>query len=320
MSHFIEPMSLKNYSARLIHFTKFCDDFNIPETRCMPASESLLCTFISKWGAGSVGKGSICTWLEGLKLWHQINSAPGMGASLFTPDTSHHAKRDPITFEHIKALCRHLDLTNSFDVAVLAVATIAFWSCCRLGELLINSTFDFLVHVSRSTHIEPGITSNGFKFISVHVPCTKTKPKGDNIIITDSWCSCSPTSAFEHHILANAAVPPHAPLFSFITDNGSWSPMKRCWFMSRCNEIWLLDNLTSMKGHGFRIGSTTFLLLCGIDPWVVMVQGRWTSQSFLTYWRKCKEILPLFIGFSFQSHSSILSTMSTFKFRSMGQM
>jgi len=50
-----------------------------------------------------------------------------------------------------------------------------------------------------------------------------------------------------------------------------------------------------------------------------MVQGHWSSQAFLGYWRKCEEILSLFIGFSFQSHESILSTMSMFKNRLLGK-
>jgi len=69
------------------------------------------------------------------------------------------------------------------------------------------------------------------------------------------------------------------------------------------------------KGHGFRIGGTTHLLLLGINPWIIMVQGRWSSQAFLGYWRQCEEILPLFMGFHLQDHASILMTMLSFKSR-----
>ena len=130
--------------------------------------------------------------------------------------------------------------------------------------------------------------------------------------MSNSTCNYSATAAFEHHITSNSAVPTTAPLFAFETSEGSWAPMKRTWFIDRCNEVWA-EGLSSVKGHGFRIGGTTHLLLLGVDPWVVMAQGRWSSQSFLGYWRRCEEILALFIGFSFQSHESILSTMSTFK-------
>src|SRR5882724_965176 len=61
------------------------------------------------------------------------------------------------------------------------------------------------------------------------------------------------------------------------------------------------------------ISGTTHLLLLGVDPFIVMVQGRWSSNSFLLYWRKSEEIVPLFISFSLNAHSPILTTMSCFK-------
>ena len=131
--------------------------------------------------------------------------------------------------------------------------------------------------------------------------------------MSDSTCNCSAIMAFEHHLSSNSLIPASAPLFTFKTPDGSWVPMRRNWFLNRCNEIWVKEGLTSVKGHGFRIGGTTHLLLLRVDPWVVMAQGCWSSQSFLGYWHKCEEILALFIGFSFQSHESILNTMSTFK-------
>ena len=141
----------------------------------------------------------------------------------------------------------------------------------------------------------------------------KTKPNGDHINMSNSTCKCSPTRAFKHHRSSNTNLPPDAPLFAFETANGSWSPLKHAWFTDRCNEIWHNEGCPSAMGHGFHIGRTTHLLLLGIDPWFIMVQGRWSSQAFLGYWRRCEEILSLFIGFSFQSRESILTTMSTFK-------
>jgi len=60
------PVTLKNYTTGLSRFTKFCDDFNVPESECMPASECLLSTFITTHDTGSVGKGVIKTWLLGV--------------------------------------------------------------------------------------------------------------------------------------------------------------------------------------------------------------------------------------------------------------
>jgi len=141
----------------------------------------------------------------------------------------------------------------------------------------------------------------------------KTKEKGDEVNITDSTCSCSATSALEHHLSSNTSIPETAPLFTFELADGQWAPMKCTWFLARCNAVWEKDGLSSIKGHSFHISGTTHLLLLGIDPWIVMVQSQWTSQSFLSYWHKCEDILCLFIGFSFQSHDWILSTMNAFK-------
>jgi len=135
------PNTLKNYASGLTQFTNFCDDFNIKEADRMPASEFLLSTFVMTYGAGSVGKGTVKMWLSGLELWHRINSAPWHGSTelqwavegsaKLAPKSSHLAKCDPVTIEHLCALHLHLDLTNSFDIAVFAVACIAFWCCCR---------------------------------------------------------------------------------------------------------------------------------------------------------------------------------------------
>jgi len=102
--------------------------------------------------------------------------------------------------------------------------------------------------------------------------------------MSDSTCNCSATASFEHHISSNLAVPTTVPLFTFETSDGSWAQMKRTWFLDHCNEVWEKEVLSSVKGHGFQIGGTTHLLLLGVDPWVVMAQGFWSSQSYLGYW------------------------------------
>ena len=137
-----------------------------------------------------------------------------------------------------------------------------------------------------STEFKHGTAANGLKYINFHIPHMKTKDTREDINITDSTCPCSATSTLEHHLSSNKAIPESTPLFTFKTANGQWAPMKHSWFMARCNAIWEKDGLTSVKGHGFQISSTTHLLLLGVDPWVVMVQGQWSFQAFLSYWRK----------------------------------
>ena len=216
----------------------------LPENLCMPASEALLSIFITTQGDGSISKGTICQWVSGLKLWHQINDAPWLGrailersiqgASNFAPPSSITPKCDPVSMLHLQALRQHLNLTNSFDIAVFAVACITFWSCSHLGELLVNSTFDPKQHVSHSTSIRHSIASNKHSYITLHIPHSKMKPMGDSIHITDSGCSCSATVAFDHHLASNTSIPADTPLFTFETAGGSWVPLHRTWFLDCC--------------------------------------------------------------------------------------
>ena len=117
----------------------------------MPASDSLLSIFITTHRAGQVGKGALCSWLSGIKLWHMINGAPWYagpcvtravkGAASFTPPSSHHPPRLPITIHHLCSLKVHLNLSNTFDTAVWAVTCIAFWCQCSLNELCSDSPY-----------------------------------------------------------------------------------------------------------------------------------------------------------------------------------
>jgi hypothetical protein len=51
-------------------------------------------------------------------------------------------------------------------------------------------------------------------------------------------------------------------------------------------------------------------LLFGVDPWIVMVIGRWWPSAFLLYWRKVEQMLPDFIGEAYNSALSLTSRMS----------
>ncbi|KAG2033152.1 hypothetical protein BDR03DRAFT_1014610 [Suillus americanus] len=65
-------------------------------------------------------------------------------------DTACRAKHPPVTIDALCIVFDNLDLTLPFDAAVCAVALVAFWCCCHLGELIIQSPnlFDPLKHVS----------------------------------------------------------------------------------------------------------------------------------------------------------------------------
>ena len=88
--------------------------------------------------------------------------------------------------------------------------------------------------------------------------------------------------------------------------------MIRAWFMDRCRVTWEEEGLERLDGHSFRIGGMMHHLMSGINPWVVMVIGHWSSKSFLTHWRKVEEILPNFISEAYESVGSLTLCMSHF--------
>lgn len=317
----LEPLTRKNYGAGLLRFTQFCDREHVPEDDRMPASDALLAEFTAYW-CGKVSHSTMETWPAGVAFWHTVNGAPTLAgrqvkaitrkASKIQPPPRQ--KRSPVTVEHLNCLRTHLDLTDSFDASVFAVATIAFWSCRRLGKLLIPSptTFDPTRHISRSAL--PGLhrSSPTTTYYTLHLPWTKTTlTRGLIVSVTSINEPSCPAIALAHHLSRSTALPSNAPLFGYqsISPDG-WSPMTRDWFLRRCNEVWSSHHLETLTGHSFRIGGTTELLLRGTPPDVVALQGSWKSRAFLEYWRRIEEILPTFIS-KYNSPSSIKSITTT---------
>lgn len=317
-----------NYGAGLLRFTQFCDSINVPEHDRMPASEVLVAQFAAAH-AGSASAKTLNNWLCSLQFWHIINGAPWPSASLLhhtrrgfskmVPPSSHRAKRPPVTIEALSILFDNLDPVSHLDCAVGAVAMVAFWSCCRLGELLVPSLglFNPLKHVSRSIlPLNFNTAADSTRSVSFPIPWTKTtKEVGADISVTARNHGTCPIVALELHLSVNTSIPSFAPLFSYQdTSTTSWVPLAKPVFMRRCSEIWEAQGFPALPGHAFRIGGATELLLGGIHPDIVATQGRWNSRSFLDYWRRIETILPLFVSASYNSQrfTELDSLMNTF--------
>lgn len=326
----LEEKTRSNYGAGLLRFTQFCDAFNIPEALRMPAPEWLLAAFAAS-AAGSVSSSCADTWLSGLSFWHAVNGAPWNGANQLriakaaikkmVPVTSKRGKRPPVTLAHMLALLHGLDLTNSRDAAVYACATCLWKGVCRGGEFLVpsGSKFDPKYHVTRGTLIKWARLASGVEWVKVFIPWSKTTHElGANIILTACDDITNPLPPLRHHLTVNASVPDSAPFFAYETSDGGWAPLTKDGFMSICNGIWATAGYDVMYQHGFRIGGATDLLLKGTPPDIVMAQGRWASpQSFMLYWRKIEEILPLFLSRTFviDRLSQLSTAMATFSAR-----
>ena len=154
------------------------------------------------------------------------------GAASKAPLSSSHLKHAPVTLAHLKALRACLNLNDTFDATVFAVATIAFWCQCRLGEVCVDICFNPLIHPAQCTPQKTGCMASNIIFHSFWAPSIKTKPHGEFIMWTSSDCNCSTEWALNNHCSINCFIPQSAHLFTFKTDSGSFAPMKRAWFLS----------------------------------------------------------------------------------------
>lgn len=136
------------------------------------------------------------------------------------------------------SLRRHLDLSNTRDAAVWAVACTAFRDCTRLGELLPKSasSFDTTRNVTRGCLLKRGVAANDRHLLTFKIPYSR-QHAGDWIESVKYSDLVDPVSAFEHHLHLSRSLPLDAPLFAYQTTAG-WAYLTREHFMSRCREIW----------------------------------------------------------------------------------
>jgi len=140
----VEIKTHENYRSDLLWFHQYCDSQKIHEKLHMPTSDHLLALSIASW-AGKVAGTTVQNWPVGLHFWHNLHGTPWNGHSLvcsamagltkLVPSTSKRPHHLPVTLECMHLLLHHLDLSNVFDVSVFAIASTAFWSCCRYAVL-----------------------------------------------------------------------------------------------------------------------------------------------------------------------------------------
>ncbi|KAF9515389.1 hypothetical protein BS47DRAFT_1255538, partial [Hydnum rufescens UP504] len=302
----LSPQTLATYGSGLAHWQSWCDSQGIPEDDCFPAPSHTLAFFLASISTSSTSK--INNAMSTLHHWHEINGQIWHGNDPFLLKVCHAATsslpsspslppRPPVFPVHLFALQNHLDFNNTFDSAVFAVATCAFWGVCHLGELTVPSvtSFDATIHVSWA----PGVMFLGSgpsptcsaKF---HVPWTKTtKFLGADICITVISHGSSPVLAMEHHLLSNRGLHgllPLAHLFAYRTASGCL-PMTKMAFNAWCTEVFMHAGFPAVYGHSLWIGGATEHLWQGLSIHLLKIQGCWKSDAFEHYLWKTDEVL-----------------------------
>lgn len=218
------------------------------------------------------------------------------GVERATPSSSIRVQRPPITIDMLRILHSELDHTNSLDAAIMAAASLAFYSQLRLGELLPQvedlKSFDPRLHPVVA-NIGAAHSAAGSR--SLHLPWSKTKrSRGEDVVVARQQGRTDPVGALKHHI-RTSKLSSSSPIASYTDSKGRLVGLTKRKFLRRCNEIWHRNGFQRFTGHSFRIGGTTYYLLAGVNPDVVKVFGRWASNTFLKYWRALDSLASMHI-------------------------
>ena len=293
--------TVKRYSGSIKQFIRFCNVEGIPDHLRFPADEFVLCAFAAS-SAGVHSRNTPRNRLSALKAWHVAHNLKWNGSARLRyilngvhnlmPRGSKHPPRPPVSAKMITQLIQRLDLNSPLDIAIAACAATAFWGQCRLGELLPSSLSILLLALFPCHSSFRRSTRNPQSRI-VRLPHTKTHRHGQDVVLVDQCDPINPITLLLRHLQVNN-IPHDAHLFSYITPHGVF-PLTKPLFLRRCNEIWGSLGYPRTTGHCFRIGGTTELLLAGTPPDVVKATGRWSSDSFMRYWRSLDDIAPHYI-------------------------
>ena len=300
ISHGWANSTVNRYSGTIKQFLRFCDKERVPEHLRFPADEFVLCAFL----ASSLGKHAGSTpraRLSALKAWHTTHNVEWKGSARLryvlngvcnsAPGSSTRPPRPPINARMMIQLIEGLNLELPLDAAVAACAVTAFWGQCRLGELLPLSTTAPTTSLPTRSAFKRSVKNPHSCLL--HLPTTKTHRHGQDVVLVDQLFPINPIVLLKNHIRVNN-LPNDIHIFTYLSDTGLISLTKSI-FLQRCNVIWSRLGYPRTTGHSFRIGGTTELLIAGIPPDVVKATGRWSSESFLRYWRSLDILAPQYI-------------------------
>ncbi|KAJ7587952.1 hypothetical protein C8J56DRAFT_827208 [Mycena floridula] len=294
----------RKFTTNLKQYFIWASTKGIPKHLLLPPAEELVCAWVADM-AGRIAGPTIRGKVSALRNWvvfegeewsgGEMLEALMKGAHKATPDSSFQEKREPVTMEMIQALVEDLDRSDPAQICTLFMAVLAFYSQCRLGELLHTNqnTASFNPKHNPTFGAIKRARSSDSKII--HLPKTKTKGlRGDDALIPKRRKDASdPINLLDEHAKVNE-LSKDDPLASYLED-GVRKTLTKDKMLKICNKVWEKRGIERITGHSFRIGGTTFYLMEGFNPDVIKQLGRWDSDSFLRYWRNLDVIARNFI-------------------------
>jgi hypothetical protein len=196
-------------------------------------------------------------------------------------------QKEPITPKMLEKIKNRCDLTKPHHALFWCIATVAFHTLSRIGELVVSDKrrAAWAIGISNvKIHWDAEIP-----FAVITLPRTKVHDpsKPGFIIIKETHDSICPMSAFLN-FLEMRARSSYAKGSSglFVLENGALA--SREWFLGGLKQA--LPGM-NVAGQSFRAGGATYLALRGAPRIVIQRLGRWNSATFEQYIRTQPEIV-----------------------------
>ncbi|KAJ7283379.1 hypothetical protein C8J57DRAFT_1054554 [Mycena rebaudengoi] len=319
-----------SYGSGLRKFHLFCDIFTIPESKRLPASFETLHSF-APWAASdpdsldpeiiantpfeTVSGKTVRKYLAAIRAWHLAQGWPPplsdedlnridwsiRGLENLQKGKRTRPLRPPITIPMLRALHTTLNLNDSFDACVWAMASCAFWGMMRFGEVSVKTrnSFNGAKHLKREDFCE-GLDHDGKSYGRLDLPDAKTAQPGEiqHVYIvahTSDLKDLCPIDAL-HNLARVVPAGPKDPLFSWRDKKGDIRPMVKQRALDRINAILGAWGWGTAFGHSFRIGGASFYLAQKVNPEVIRMCGRWKSLAYEAYIRALELSISRHIG------------------------
>ena len=279
-------------------FNQFCITYNIAAP--LPASQSLLCSFITFLAIHNLSYTTIKTYmyLSAVRYLHlcygllepRASPTPKLdlvsrGICRLKALESHARPRLPITppiLRQIRALWS--GSADNFDTIMLwAASTLCFFGFFRVGKITAPSDRGFNPQIHLSFGDVAVDSPSAPSILKVHLKQSKMDQfrKGMDVYVGMTGDDLCPVSAMLAYLALRQGAP--GALFHFL-DSRLLTALR---FTERVREALDALGLHSQHyaGHSFRIGAATTAAERSLEDSLIKALGRWESTAYLTYVR-----------------------------------
>ena len=190
-------------------------------------------------------------------------------------------QKEPITTDMLQQIKNRCNLSNPHQALFWCIATVAFHTLSRLGELTVSDQRRIPWAIRLSNLNDQ--TKAEIPFITITLPRTKVHnpSKPEFILIRATHDTICPLEAFTNY-LKMRQKPSYAPGSTglFVLSNGAFA--SRNWFLGGLKQVLPTANVASQS---FRAGGATHLAMRGAPRLVLQRLGRWNSATFEQYVR-----------------------------------